>query len=63
MIHLSIGATSWGGEHPPATRRGIRATDMTARLVALDLPGGPGFVVALRWVWDRGDAAFPIDQR
>jgi len=60
---LSIGATSWGGEHPLATRRGIRATDMTARVVALDLPGGPGFVVALRWVWDRGDAAFPIDQR
>jgi len=36
---------------------------VTARLVALDLPGGPGFVVALRLVWDRGDAAFPIDQR
>ncbi len=36
---------------------------MTARLVALDMSGGPGFVVALRLVWDRGDAAFPIDQR
>jgi O-succinylbenzoic acid--CoA ligase len=34
-----------------------------ARLVALDLPGGPGFVTALRRVWDRGDAAFPLDQR
>jgi o-succinylbenzoate---CoA ligase len=29
----------------------------------LDLPAGPGFVDALRRVWDHGDAAFPIDQR
>lgn len=36
---------------------------MTAHLVALDLVGGPGFVDALRRVWDRGDAALPIDQR
>ena len=36
---------------------------MTRRLVALDLPGGPGFVDALRRVWDDGDAAAPIDQR
>ena len=36
---------------------------MTGRLVALDLPGGPAFVAALRHVWDRGDAAFPVDQR
>jgi O-succinylbenzoic acid--CoA ligase len=36
---------------------------MTRRLVALDLPGGEGFVTALRRVWDRGDAAFPLDQR
>jgi O-succinylbenzoic acid--CoA ligase len=36
---------------------------VTAQLVALDLPGGPTFVAALRNVWDRGDAAFPVDQR
>ena len=36
---------------------------MTRQLVALDLPGGPEFVDALRRVWDRGDAAFPVDQR
>jgi len=36
---------------------------VTPRLVALDLPGGPGFVDALRDVWDRGDAALPVDQR
>jgi O-succinylbenzoic acid--CoA ligase len=29
----------------------------------LDMPGGPGFVDALRRVWDEGDAAFPIDPR
>ncbi len=33
------------------------------RLVAIDLPGGPGFVDELRRVWDAGDAAFPVDQR
>jgi O-succinylbenzoic acid--CoA ligase len=36
---------------------------VTPRLVALDLPGGPDFVDALRRIWDRGDAAFPVDQR
>lgn len=40
---------------------GVRRTG--PRLVALDLPGGPGFVDALRRVWARGDAAFPVDQR
>jgi o-succinylbenzoate---CoA ligase len=32
-------------------------------LAALDLPAGPAFVQALRAVWDRGDAAFPLDRR
>lgn len=32
-------------------------------LVALAMPGGPGFVDALRRVWDDGDAAFPLDLR
>lgn len=32
-------------------------------LVALDLAGGPAFVVALQKVWDRGDAVFPLDTR
>jgi O-succinylbenzoic acid--CoA ligase len=32
-------------------------------LVALDLPGGAGFVDALRAIWDTGDAAAPIDPR
>ncbi len=36
---------------------------MTARLVAIDLPGGPDFVEELARVWRRGDAAFPVDQR
>ena len=36
---------------------------VTPRLVAIDLPGGPPFVEALRDVWDAGDAAFPVDQR
>lgn len=34
-----------------------------ARLIALDLPGGPAFVDALRRVWDEGDAVVPIDPR
>jgi O-succinylbenzoic acid--CoA ligase len=33
------------------------------RLVAIDLPGGQGFVDALRRTWDAGDAAFPLDRR
>jgi o-succinylbenzoate---CoA ligase len=33
------------------------------RLVAIDLPAGPGFVDELQRVWDAGDAAFPVDQR
>ncbi len=32
-------------------------------LVALDLPGGMGFVDALRAIWDTGDAAAPLDPR
>lgn len=36
---------------------------MSERLIALDLPGGPEFVTALRRAWDDGDAVLPIDQR
>jgi len=32
-------------------------------LVALDLPGGPGFVEALEAAWEAGDAVLPIDPR
>jgi O-succinylbenzoic acid--CoA ligase len=32
-------------------------------LVALGLPGGPGFVDALRAAWDAGDAVAPLDPR
>jgi o-succinylbenzoate---CoA ligase len=32
-------------------------------LVALDLPGGIGFVDALQAIWDTGDAAAPLDPR
>ncbi|HET9691615.1 MAG TPA: fatty acid--CoA ligase family protein [Acidimicrobiales bacterium] len=33
------------------------------RLVALDLPGGPAFVEALRRAWADGDAVLPLDRR
>ncbi len=36
---------------------------MTATLVAIDLPGGPGFVEELQRIWQDGNAAFPVDQR
>jgi O-succinylbenzoic acid--CoA ligase len=36
---------------------------VTARLIALDRPGGPGFVEDLQRIWDDGNAAFPVDQR
>jgi o-succinylbenzoate---CoA ligase len=32
-------------------------------LVTIDLPGGRSFVDAVRRVWDRGDAVFPLDRR
>lgn len=32
-------------------------------LVAIDLPGGPAFVAALRRAWDDGDAVVPVDPR
>ena len=32
-------------------------------LVPLELPAGPGVADALRRVWDRGDAAAPLDRR
>jgi O-succinylbenzoic acid--CoA ligase len=34
-----------------------------SELVALDIPGGAGFVDTLRAVWDTGDAAAPLDPR
>ena len=33
------------------------------RLVAIDAPGGPGFVDELNRIWSEGNAAFPVDQR
>ncbi len=47
--------------HAPDDDDGSRS--VTRDLVALDVPGGPRFVDALTRIWDRGDAAFPIDQR
>jgi O-succinylbenzoic acid--CoA ligase len=32
-------------------------------LVAIDLPGGPAFVAALRRAWEAGDAVAPLDRR
>lgn len=32
-------------------------------LVAIDLPGGPNFVDALRREWDAGNAVLPVDRR
>lgn len=34
-----------------------------AHLVAIDLPGGPQFVDALRREWDAGNAVLPVDRR
>lgn len=34
-----------------------------ARLVALDLPGGPDFVSAVLRAWEAGDAVLPLDTR
>lgn len=34
-----------------------------SQLVAIDLPGGPAFVDAVRRAWDAGDAVMPVDGR
>lgn len=34
-----------------------------AHLVAIDLPGGPEFVDALKRAWDAGNAVLPVDRR
>jgi len=47
---------------PGIAHDGIRYRPMP-ELVALDLPGGRGFVDALGAVWDTGDAAAPLDPR
>lgn len=36
---------------------------MVRELVAIDMPAGEEFVVALQKIWDSGDAALPLDQR
>jgi O-succinylbenzoic acid--CoA ligase len=36
---------------------------MTSEVVALDLPGGPAYVEAIRRVWETGDAVAPVDPR
>jgi O-succinylbenzoic acid--CoA ligase len=36
---------------------------LVPELVAIDLPGGPAFVDALRRAWDDGDAVLPMDRR
>jgi len=32
-------------------------------LIAIDLPPGPDFVIALNEIWNNGDAVLEIDQR
>ena len=58
----SSGSCGGPGDHSRAGRGvghgGLRYRPMP-ELVALDLPGGAGFVDALRAVWDTGDAVGP----
>ena len=56
----ALGQTPAGGHSAPI--EGPRL-GLVARLVALDLHAGTRFVHELRRLWDRGDAALPIDQR
>jgi O-succinylbenzoic acid--CoA ligase len=52
-----MGASGNHGVHGALRYRSV------PELVALDLPGGTGFVDALRAVWDTGDAVAPLDPR
>src|ERR1700677_4317625 len=51
------------GLRVPTVCTATYATGSVPELVALDLPGGIGFVDALRAIWDTGDAAAPLDPR
>ncbi len=46
-------------------RRGVLSGSLSCvrRLIALELPGGPGFVARLQGAWEAGDAVLPVDLR
>jgi O-succinylbenzoic acid--CoA ligase len=48
---------------PARTRACGWQAGAVTRLIALDLPGGPAFVLALQRCWDRGDAVLVLDPR
>jgi o-succinylbenzoate---CoA ligase len=66
-VPTATGTTATGNVRglAPASHRFMVSGKLAkvASLVAIDLPGGPSFVDALRRVWDDGDAALPVDQR
>jgi O-succinylbenzoic acid--CoA ligase len=66
-VPTATGTTATGNVRgrAPASHRFMVSGKLAkvAALVAIDLPGGPAFVDALRRVWDDGDAALPVDQR
>src|SRR5579859_4446356 len=66
-VPTATGTTATGNVRgrAPASHRFMVSGKLAkvAALVAIDLPGGPAFVEALRRVWDDGDAALPVDQR
>jgi O-succinylbenzoic acid--CoA ligase len=66
-VPTATGTTATGNVRgrAPASHRFMVSGKLAkvAVLVAIDLPGGPAFVAALRRVWDDGDAALPVDQR
>ena len=48
---------------PPFKPTPLRRLVTVPHLVAVDLPGGPGFVDELRRQWDAGNAVLPVDRR
>src|SRR5262245_32992020 len=52
------GQGSWRRQH----RAWVPCVAMP-ELVAVALPAGPAFVLALQRIWDRGDAVLPVDLR
>jgi o-succinylbenzoate---CoA ligase len=56
-VHVEHGTNGDLGVH------GVLRYWPVPELVALDLPGGKGFVDALQAIWDTGDAVAPLDPR
>src|SRR4051812_21110987 len=61
--HRAEGSLVHHRAEPDPSHQPSEGAPVSGHLIAVDLPGGPAFVDALRDGWDGGDAVLPVDQR